>query len=147
MSILDRLRKKSSKPTASAASRSAQLQLKLGKATSTTLNGCTQVAAIAILHERPNTSGFSEQRWARETLKQYKAPGWVPAALRVSDTTPVKMIHQKRTGSIDGPTANAVLADALATLAPATDPGSSECIAFSGDNGALGHTFFAVLAI
>jgi hypothetical protein len=38
------------------------------------------------------------------------------------------------------------LADTLAGLVPDVDVSECACIGFSGDNDAVGHTYFAVLA-
>jgi WD40 repeat protein len=126
--------------------RSARLLFMLGKANATTLHGRTQVAAAAILHERKNPTRLEAWEIADKFVQQDKAPGWVPAELTVDRETPVEMVLRHDTASLTGPEANAILADTIARLVPDVDLSNCACIGFSGDNDALGHAYYAILA-
>lgn len=118
----------------------------LGRATGDTLRGATRILAVAILHERPHTTSHTAEHIAGLFVEQYKASGWVPPTLRVLPGTPVAMRRRPDAARLDGRSSNAILAEMLGALAPDIDPATCVAIGFSGDNPALGHTFFGVLA-
>lgn len=149
MGILDRFSKGTSPrdPTnEKLEGRSAQLLFMLGKADAMTLSGRTKIVAAAILHERKNPTRLDAWEIADKFVQQYKAPGWVPAELTVHRDTPVEMILRNDAASLEGPEANAILADSIARLVPDVELNHCACIGFSGDNEATGHTHFAILA-
>lgn len=118
----------------------------LGEAGATTLRGCSQILAIAIVHERPHLTGHPAEEIARTFVEQYKAPGWVPADLTLEAHTPVEMVHRPDAASLQSTESNGVLAETVSKLAPTANLDECSAIGFSGDNPALGHTFFSILA-
>lgn len=125
----------------------SQLREKLANATSTTLSECQHIIAIAILHELPMQPSYSVRKIAGLFVDQYKKPGWIPNDLELLNAAGVESIHRETAGQMPSAESNQILADKLATMVKPKAVASCSAIAFSGDNPALGHTFFAVVAV
>ena len=118
----------------------------LGAANEETLSGCRQVIAAALMHSEQNDTGFEAYRWASESLKVYKEPGWVPARLDLDADTVAEMKRVKGLHRHEGSAIRRMLAEMLLAMVPDVDLDGCAAIAFSGDNAAIGHTQFSVLA-
>lgn len=124
----------------------ARIHKMLAKAGPTTLSGCTQILAVAILHEQPSPPGHSPQKIAGLFVEQYKGPGWVPPTLSVGHDTPVEMVHRRDAAGLQVSDSNAIIADTISGLVPGVYLDECSAITFSGDNPAMGKTFFSLLA-
>lgn len=122
------------------------IRAKLDAAEATTLAGCARLAAVAIVHELPHQTGYPARHIAGLLVEQYKQSGWIPASLTVDDETPVGMLHHPGVSLLDTSEVNAIHASALLALAQDVAPRECEAISFSGENPALGPTYFSILA-
>jgi len=138
--------KSKSDPEEAAKEATSQIRKKLADAGPTTLSACSQIVAIAILHEYPMQPDFSVRKLAGLFVDQYKKPGWIPYSLMVGSGTPIESIHRENAGRMAASESNQILAEELATMVKPKLVGSCSAIAFSGDNQALGRTIFAVVA-
>jgi hypothetical protein len=118
----------------------------LDGADATALTGCTRIVAVAILHDLPHLTGHTANHIAGLFVEQDKGLGWIPDALTVEPDTPVRMVHRPDASLLQTSETNAILAQTLVELAPDPDLRDCSAIGISGDNPALGHTTFAVLA-
>jgi hypothetical protein len=125
----------------------ALIREKLANAGSGTLIGCKHIIAIAILHELPMQPSFSIKKIAGLFVDQYKQPGWIPRDIVVLDGIGVESIHRENAGRMSPGESNQILAEKLAAMVKPKAVASCSAITFSGDNAALGHTFFAVVAV
>lgn len=123
-----------------------QIKKMLAEAGPTTLRGCKQILSVTILHEKPVPPGYSGQKIAGLFVEQYKKSGWIPTDLSLGDDTPVVAIRRENVASLQTSERNAILADLMARVAKGKGVEGCAAITFSGDNPALGPTFFSVLA-
>ncbi len=118
----------------------------LDGADAATLTGCTRVVAVAIVHALPHLTGHPANHIASLFVEQDKARGWIPVSLTVEPDTPVRMVQRPDVSHLRTSEVNAILAEILFDLAPDVDLRECSAIGISGENPALGHTYFAVLA-
>ncbi|TFH59974.1 MAG: hypothetical protein E4G90_10080 [Gemmatimonadales bacterium] len=123
-----------------------EIKKMLAKAGPTTLNGCSQILTVAIIHEKPLRPEHSAEMLALVLVEKHKEKGWIPSNLRLWDHTPVDASHREDAGSLSESEKNAVLAEGIARVVKGESLHGFVAATFSGDNPALGPTFFSVLA-
>ena len=131
---------------ASVGKQTRQIEKMLANSGPTTLNGCSQILTVAIIHEKPLRPDISAEMLAMVLVEKHKEKGWIPSNLRLWDHTPVDASHREEAGSLSVSERNAVLAEGIARVVKGESLHGLVATTFSGDIPQLGHTFFSVLA-